>query len=96
MLALIATIYGLGSAAGTLLQARHLLRRRRSCDLSALLFAIYLGGYVVWLAYGVMVSSVPLVLVNAAGGVSVAMVLGVALGLRGSIWRPRAWGSCPA
>ena len=43
MLAFVATAYGIVTALAALLQARQLLVRRRSCDISALLFAIYLG-----------------------------------------------------
>jgi len=95
MLALIATVYGMVSALAALLQARQLLERRRSCDVSALLFGVYLGGYVVWLAYGLSIESAPIVTVNAVGLVSVASVLVIALSVRGSIWNPRSWRSCP-
>src|SRR5262245_24486436 len=39
VLELAATVYGVGAAAAVLLQARQLLRRRRSCDVSARFFA---------------------------------------------------------
>jgi len=95
MLALAATAYGMVSALAALLQARQLLERRRSCDVSALLFGVYLGGYVVWLAYGLSIGSAPIVTVNAVGLVSVATVLVIALSVRGSIWNPTSWRSCP-
>ena len=95
MLALLATVYGVGSSFAALLQARQLLARRRSCEISAALFGIYLGGYGLWLAYGPSVGSLPLVVVNAAGVLAMAAVLGVALSLRGSLWQPRSWSSCP-
>jgi MtN3 and saliva related transmembrane protein len=94
VLALLATIYGIGSSAAALLQARQLLTRRRSCDVSALLFGIYLGGYVLWLLYGMSLGSMPLVVVNAAGVVTIGVVLAVALSLRGSLWHPQSWRSC--
>ena len=95
MLAVVATVYGSISALAALLQARQLVARGRSCDLSALLFVIYLGGYAVWLAYGLSIESTPIVVVNAIGLVSVASVVAIALSLRGSLWQPRSWRSCP-
>ena len=95
MLAVVATVYGMVSALAALLQARQLLERRRSCDVSALLFAVYLGGYVVWLAYGLSLGSAPIVAVNAVGLVSIATVLVIVLALRGSISNPSSWRSCP-
>lgn len=95
MLPLFVTTYGITASLAALIQARQLLQRRRSCDLSASLFAIYLGGYGLWVAYGLSIGSVPLVAVNIVGAVSIAFVLAVALSLRGSLWRPRTWRSCP-
>ncbi len=95
MLAFVATAYGIVTALAALLQARQLLVRRRSCDISALLFAIYLGSYGVWLAYGLSIGSAPIVAVNAVGLVSIAFVLAIALSLRGSMWDPHSWRSCP-
>lgn len=95
MLALLVTTYGIAASLAAFLQARQLFLRRRSCDLSATLFGIYLGGYGLWIAYGLSIGSAPLVAVNAVGSVSVASVLVLALSLRGSLWRPRSWRSCP-
>ena len=44
MLALVVTVYGVVSGLAALLQARQLLERRRSCDVSALLFGALLNG----------------------------------------------------
>ena len=55
MLAAIATLYGVGAAGAALLQARQIVRRRSSCEVSARFFATYAGGYAVWLLYGLMV-----------------------------------------
>ncbi|MDQ3671321.1 MAG: hypothetical protein M3364_02630 [Actinomycetota bacterium] len=95
MLATIATLYGIAAAAAVLLQARQMLERRRSCEVSAGLFAIYAGGYGVWLAYGIGTSSVPLILVNAFGVITASITVGIALSLRGALRRPSSWASCP-
>jgi MtN3 and saliva related transmembrane protein len=96
LLGLAATVYGVGAAAAALLQARQLLRRRTSCDVSARFFAAYAGGYAIWLLYGLSIGSVPLILVDAAGLVCGALTLVITLRLRGSLLRPTTWASCPA
>jgi uncharacterized protein with PQ loop repeat len=90
-----ATAYGVGAAAAVLFQARQMLLRRASCEVSARFFAVYTGGYAVWLLYGVSIGSVPLIVVDAAGLLCGAVTLGIALALRGSLLRPATWSSCP-
>jgi uncharacterized protein with PQ loop repeat len=96
VLELTATVYGVGAAATSLFQARQMLRRRRSCDVSARFFAAYAGGYAIWLLYGLSIQSVPLVLVDAFGLLCAGATLAVTLELRGSILRPRTWSNCEA
>ena len=87
----LATLYGVGAAATALLHARQVLRRGSSCEVSARFFATYAGGYAVWLLYGLSISSLPLILVDAAG-----LLCGlVTLSLRGSLLRPSSWRACP-
>jgi uncharacterized protein with PQ loop repeat len=90
-----ATIYGLGAAAAALLQARQILRRRKSCDVSARFFATYAGGYAVWLLYGMSIGSMPLILVDLVGLLCGGFTLAITLALRGSLVNPRSWRSCP-
>ena len=94
MLALFATSYGIGAALAVLLQARQMLERGRSCEVSVLFLAIYAFGYAVWFAYGVDLGSAPLVLVNGVGFACAACTLIVALALRGSLSRPSTWSAC--
>jgi uncharacterized protein with PQ loop repeat len=94
-LAYIATAYGTFGALAGLLQARQMLRRRASCDVSARFFATYTGGYAIWLFYGLSVGSVPLIVVDAIGMLCGGLTLAVALSLRGSLVRPSTWSSCP-
>lgn len=89
-----ATLYGFGASGAILLQARRLLQRGSSCEVSAQFFATYVGGYAIWLAYGLTTGSVPIILVHAVGLASGTLTLGVALALRGSLRRPRTWNSC--
>jgi MtN3 and saliva related transmembrane protein len=89
-----ATLYGIGAAAAVLLQARQMLKRRRSCDVSARFFAVYVGGYAIWLLYGLSIASVPLIVVDVVGLLCGGATLAVALRLRGSLVRPSTWASC--
>jgi hypothetical protein len=91
-----ATFYGVGAAAAALLQARQILRRNTSCDVSARFFASYVGGYAIWLLYGVSIGSMPLILVDLVGLACGGFTLVVTLALRGSLFRPRTWTSCPS
>jgi uncharacterized protein with PQ loop repeat len=90
-----ATAYGAGAAAAGLLQARQLLRRRRSCDVSARFFAAYVGGYAIWLLYGMSIRSLPLIAVDLVGLLCGGVTLAVTLALRGSLLRPASWAKCP-
>jgi membrane associated rhomboid family serine protease len=53
-----ATLYGLGGALSVLLQARRMHVRGTSGDVSARFFAVYVGGFAVWLLYGLGIGDV--------------------------------------
>lgn len=91
-----ATAWGLGGAVAVLLQARRMLQRRSSCDVSAGFFAVYVVGYAIWLLYGFAIASMPIIVVHAVGLVFGSITLVVTLALRGSVLRPAVWGTCPA
>ena len=82
LLGTLATLWGVGGALSALCQAHQVLRRGSSCDVSAAFFATYVGGYAVWLLYGVSIGSVPLILVDAAGVVCGGTTLVVTLKMR--------------
>jgi len=89
-----ATAYGTLAALAALFQARQMLKRRASCDISARFFAAYAGGYAIWLVYGISVRSAPLIVVDAVGLLCGGLTLCIALSLRGSLLRPTSWSSC--
>lgn len=89
-----ATLYGFGASFAMLLQVRQLRERGTSCDVSAAFLGAYVGGYAIWLLYGVSIGSVPIILVHAVGLGCGALALAVALALRGSLLRPGSWNSC--
>ena len=92
----IATVYGVGGALSILLQARQMLARGASCDVSLRFLGVYVGGYAIWLLYGMSLGSVPIVLVHGLGLVCGAVTLAIALRLRGPLFRPNLWAECDA
>ena len=90
----VATVYGIGGALSILLQARQMLARRASCDVSLRFLGVYVGGYAIWLLYGLSLGNVPIVLVHALGLVCGAVTLAIALRLRGPLFRPALWAGC--
>ena len=77
-----ATLYGLGGALSVLLQARRMHVRGTSGDVSVRFFAVYVGGFAVWLLYGLGIGDVPVILVHAVGLVCGTITLAVAIRLR--------------
>jgi MtN3 and saliva related transmembrane protein len=96
LLGMAAAAYGVLAALAVLLQARQMLARRTSCEVSGRFFASYAGGYALWLAYGLSSGNVPLIVVDAVGLLCGGLTLAVALSLRGSLARPASWTSCTA
>jgi uncharacterized protein with PQ loop repeat len=94
LLATAATVYGVGGALSVLLQARQMRARGASCDVSLRFLGTYVGGYAIWLFYGLSIQSVPIVLVHALGLATGAVTLAVALRLRGSFLRPASRSPC--
>ena len=94
LLAAVATVYGVCGALGSLLQARQIVRRGSSCDVSARFFGLYAGGYAIWLLYGISIGSAPLILVDLAGVICGGTTLIVTLRMRGSLLRPARWTNC--
>ena len=85
LLAITATVYGIAGALSILLQARHMRARRASGDVSLRFLATYVGGYAIWLLYGISTENAPIVLVHALGLVTGTITLAVAVKLRGPI-----------
>jgi uncharacterized protein with PQ loop repeat len=82
LLATVATVYGVAGALSILLQARHMRARRASGDVSLRFLVTYVGGYAIWLLYGLSLESVPIAFVNGVGLAAGAVTLAVAVRLR--------------
>jgi hypothetical protein len=89
-----AMIYGAGGAMSILLQAKQMLARGASCEVSARFLGMYVGGYAIWLLYGLSLGNGPMIVVHAIGLACGAVTLAVALRLRGSLLAPATWGQC--
>jgi uncharacterized protein with PQ loop repeat len=89
-----ATAYGVLAALSVLLQARQMLTRRDSCEVSLRFLASYAGGYAIWLLYGLSVGNVPLIVVDTVGLFCAGLTLVAALSLRGSLVHPASWANC--
>jgi hypothetical protein len=63
-------------------QARRLRRLGTACEISIPLRLVSLAGYAVWLAYGVVIRDLPLIIVDLAGLGGAALVLRITLTLR--------------
>ena len=94
LLGTIAGVYGLAAAFTVLLQARQVVTTGSSCQVSARFFTTYVGGYAIWLLYGLSIDSAPIIVVHAVGLVCGATTLAVTLAARGSLRRPSTWSRC--
>lgn len=94
ILATVATLYGVGGALSVLLQARQMHSRGASDDVSLRFLTTYVGGYAIWLLYGLSVQSTPIVLVHALGLLTGTVTLSVALRLRRPMPRLRPRAGC--
>src|SRR5215472_4978755 len=72
-----ATAYGVLAALTTLLQARQMLARGTSCEVSGRFFASYAGGYAIWLVYGLSTGNLSLITVDAVGLLCAGLTLAV-------------------
>ena len=87
-LGLAGTSIGLVAAVSLVLQAQRLRRLGSACEVSIPIRILALAGYGVWLAYGIAIGDLPLILVDLAGVGGAAFVLHVTVSLR------RRW-ACP-
>ena len=82
LLALIATAYGLLGAASSLLEAARLVRTDSADEISLGFLGMLLGGYLVWLGYGISAGDDPLIITDAVGLVAGTITLSIAVRLR--------------
>ena len=84
LLAVIAGCFGVGMGASPLLQAVRAHRRRSSADVSLPFLAVLLAGGSAWLAYGIALGNLALVVGNTVGVASTSFAIAVSLRWRTS------------
>lgn len=82
VLAAAVTVYGVAGALASLLQRRRMRKRGSSQDVSLAYLTVIAGGYVLWLAYGLAIGNLPLIVADAVGGGAILATICVALRLR--------------
>lgn len=80
----VAAVYGVYGALAILMQARKMLVKHESCDMSLGYMASYVGGYAVWLPYGVLDHSFPLIIADSVGLICGIFTVVIAVRLRGA------------
>jgi uncharacterized protein with PQ loop repeat len=80
----IAAVYGVYGALAILMQDHKMLIRHESCDMSLPYMASYVGGYAIWLLYGVLAHSLPLIIADSIGLICGVITLIIAVSLRGN------------
>jgi uncharacterized protein with PQ loop repeat len=84
-LAVVAATWGVLMAASPLLQIRRMLERRSSDDLSLSYLAVLMVGFVLWVAYGVSIRNLAIIVPN-----TVAFAIGLATILVALRYRSRS------
>jgi MtN3 and saliva related transmembrane protein len=74
-ISLLASIFGIVSAFALVPQVIKIYKRKSANDISLATYAIMSIGSIVWVAYGLEIKSVPLVLSNGLGGINCALIL---------------------
>jgi MtN3 and saliva related transmembrane protein len=81
-LAIGATIAGLLMAVSPALQVRRMTQTRSSRDVSIGYLSMLCVGFVLWIAYGISIGNLPMMLTNSASLTFMVATIGVALYLR--------------
>ena len=78
----VVTVFGVGMGASTLLQARRIVKRRRSDDVSVAMLGVLIVGAVLWLAYGFAHNLTAVIATNATWLVGASLALAATLRYR--------------
>lgn len=79
---LVTIVYGIGMSLAPLLQVRRMRVRRSSADVSIGYLAVLLGGFVLYLTYGLSIANRLLIITNVSNIVITAATIAVAVRLR--------------
>ena len=85
VLAWLVSAVGIATGAAYVPQVARIWKRRSSDDVSIFTYALFLGGQLVYLVYGIRIRQVPLIVGMAANIVGSVAVIGSALRFRGKV-----------
>lgn len=77
------SVVGIATGAAYIPQASRIWKRRSSDDVSILTYALFLGGQLIYLVYGIRIQQWPLIIGMAANIAGSIAVIGSALRFRG-------------
>jgi MtN3 and saliva related transmembrane protein len=75
MLEVIVTLFGLLMVSSYFPQARKIMKRKSSADVSLVSYALLLPGDAVWLIYGVSLNNYPLIITNLIATIGCVLVI---------------------
>ncbi len=78
LLAIIATTWGIAMALAPTLQIRHMVAIRSSAGISIPYLAVLVIGFALWLAYGISIGNLALIIANAIAFIVGATTIAVA------------------
>ena len=79
---LVATTYGVAMSLAPFLQARRMIQRHSSVDVSIIYLAVLAVGFTLYLLYGLSISNRLLIITNVVSIVATATTLAIAVRLR--------------
>ena len=84
-LALIAASWGVMMALSPILQLRRILERRSSADISIAYLAVLQVGFTLWMAYGIALGNVAIIVPNSVAFLVGAATLAIAIRFRNGV-----------
>lgn len=75
LLAVLATIFGLGEGLFNLPQAHRIFKRKSAKDLSIITFSFQWISVIVWLFYGIEIFNLPIILSNIFAVITLSLVI---------------------
>jgi MtN3 and saliva related transmembrane protein len=88
-LAIIAASWGVMMALSPILQLRRILERRSSADISIAYLAVLQVGFTLWMAYGIALGNIAIVVPNSVAFLVGAATLAISLRFRNAVANDR-------
>ncbi|MFA4953120.1 MAG: SemiSWEET family transporter [Candidatus Pacearchaeota archaeon] len=75
LLAILATIFGLGEGIFNIPQVYRIFKRKSARDLSIITFSFQIISVIVWLFYGIEISNSPIIISNIFATITLSMII---------------------